>query len=366
MSADILDIDVTLGYPSFSLNVTQQIPLSGCTAILGPNGGGKSTLLRLIAGLARPDAGRISFRGQLWCDLSQGIDIKAHQRRVGIVFQDSRLFPHLSVEGNLLYADKRSGIDGISRDHNKFDITDIIAAFDLKALLARAPASLSGGERQRVAIARTLLTRPDLLLLDEPLSAFDRHRKAEILPYLDGLADRFDAPVIYVSHSIAEIVRLAEQTIILKDGRIDTIGPTARVLNAYGAGDDEIGVPAAVVEGEVVRHDEAHYLTYVALGESVVALPVNSSKRIGETVAIRIDPRNVALALTPPQDISIRNIIKATILDWRDRAQSPFVDVVLKGDKAVLRAQITRAAFAELSLEKGLRVFTLVKSASFD
>ncbi|MCG8441515.1 MAG: molybdenum ABC transporter ATP-binding protein [Caulobacterales bacterium] len=362
MSAERLFIDARLAFPGFALEVAQPLSLAGCTAVFGPSGGGKSTLLRLIAGLARPDRGRIAIGDTVWCDTARGLFTPAHRRRVGVMFQDGRLFPHLTVEGNLLYADRRSGANAAA-----YGLPDIIEAFDLAPLLGRRPRSLSGGERQRCALARTLLTRPDLILLDEPLSALDRRRKSEILPYLDDLPARFGAPVIYVSHSVEEVVRLADQAVILAAGRIEAAGPTAQVLNAYGAlsgtGAFEAG---AIVEGVVAGHDARHLLTRVDIGDGMVSLPMNAHKAPGETVAIRIDARNVAIATSPPADLSIRNVLPATISTVTAHDGSPFVDVTLRGQRAELRAQITRASLEELALTTGREVYALIKSASFD
>ena len=331
-------------------------------AVFGPSGAGKSTLLRLIAGFLRPDAGRICFGETLWCDTERRIFTSPHQRRVGTVFQDGRLFPHLNVEQNLHYADRRSHMNG-----ERYDFSDIVDAFDLSGLLPRAPDTLSGGERQRVALARTLLTRPDLLLLDEPLSALDRRRKAEIIPYLDDLAGRFGAPVIYVSHNLEEIVRLARRTAIMTAGRIDAEGPTAEVLNAYGVGPDaDAFAPGAVLEAVVADHDEKRLLTHVSVGEGVLSLPINKHKPVGDAVNIRIDARNVAIATAPPTGLSIRNALPATIAAIKAEGNSPFTIVELMSSGALLRAQVTKAAVEELGLEQGQAVFALVKAASFD
>ncbi len=362
MFTDHIDMEARRAFPGFTLDIAQKIPLGGCTAIFGASGAGKSTLLRLMAGFLRPDAGRIAFGDALWCDIGAGVFTPAHRRPVGYMFQDGRLFPHLTVEQNLLYADRRSRAAGAS-----YTVRDIIDAFDLKPLLARRPDTLSGGERQRAALARTMLTRPSLLLLDEPLSALDRGRKAEIIPYLDNLAGRFGAPVVYVSHNVDEIVRVADETVIMKSGGIEATGATADVLNAYGveasAAAFETG---AVVTGAVIGHDEDYRLTRVALGDGVVSLPINKRKSLGEAVNIRIDARNVAIATSAPSDISIRNVLPATVTSMTRPAESPFVDIVLRVGGATLQAQVTRAARDDLKLAPGQSVYALVKTASFE
>lgn len=362
MFTDHIDIKTRRAFAGFTLDVEQKIPLAGCTAVFGPSGAGKSTLLRLIAGFLRPDAGRIAFGEALWCDIGAGLHVPAHRRPIGTVFQDGRLFPHLTVEQNLFYADKRS-----DAGEAKYSRADIVAAFDLKPILDRRPVTLSGGERQRVALARTMLTRPKLLLLDEPLSALDRGRKAEIIPYLDNLAGKFGAPVIYVSHNVDEIVRIADQTVILKSGRVEATGATAEILNAYGVGTDADAFESgAVLTGSVIAHDEAYRLTRVALGDGVISLPINKQKPVGEAVNIRIDARNVAIATAAPSNISIRNVLPATITAMNRRPDSPFVDIILRAGDAILQAQITTAASDDLALASGQSVYALVKTASFE
>ena len=360
VSVNHLDIKATLTFADFEFDIAEIIPLEGCTAIFGPSGAGKSTLIRLIAGLIRPDTGRIVWTDDVWCDIATKTFKPPHKRGVGVVFQDGRLFPHLSVEKNLLYADKRSADNG---SHIRFE--DIVSAFDLAPLLHRAPSALSGGERQRIAIARTLLSRPKLLLLDEPLSALDRQRKADILPYLDDLSEQFDLPVIYVSHNIAEIIRLSERTLIMKKGRKKAFGATTAVLNEYGAlteGEEKF----ALLQGEVSAHDEAYRLTTIAIAGGEISMPMTTQQSIGDKVVIRIGARDVAICKTRPDAISIRNALPATIAQIESHPNSPFSIVTLDCAGALISAQVTRAAISDLGLDVGQPGFALVKSASFD
>ena len=359
MSISSIDIAVRRAFAGFTLDIAQTIPLGGCTAVFGPSGAGKSTLLRLIAGFLRPDAGHIRFGDSVWCDSAAGAFVPAYNRPIGTVFQDGRLFPHLTVEKNLLYADRRS-----DSDDSQFSFANIVDAFDLKPLLLRRPDTLSGGERQRAALARTILTRPQMLLLDEPLSALDRGRKAEILPYLENLAGRFGAPAIYVSHNVDEILRVADQTVLLKAGRVEAMGDTAAVLNAYGADANDFD-SGAVVTGEVVGHDTHYRLTRVRIGDGIVSLPINEAKPIGEAVNIRMDARNVAVATRPPDNISIRNVLSAEVVSIERTDHSPFVEIALRVGEAQLKSQITLAACEDLSLAPGQSAYALVKTASF-
>ena len=361
MSIEQLEITASLALSEFTIELDETWAADGYVSIFGPSGVGKSTILRLISGFARPDKGRIVFGGEVWCDTATGVFTPPHQRPVGMVFQDGRLFPHLTVEQNLQFADKRS------RDVGKrFEASDIISAFDLAALLRRLPNTLSGGERQRVALARTLLTRPKLLLMDEPLSALDRQRKAEILPYLDGLPARFGAPVFYVSHNVQEVVRLAGQTVILNKGKVEAVGPTAETLTAYDVEASEEFSIGAVVEGLLQAHDDDLLLTQVKIGDDAISLPINKRKPIGERVNIRIDARNVAIATERPKGISIRNVVKAKVVALSARPNSPFVVIRLDAGGGELHAQITKASVIDLGLSEGAEVFALIKAASFD
>ncbi|MEL7485996.1 MAG: molybdenum ABC transporter ATP-binding protein [Pseudomonadota bacterium] len=359
MSDRRLQIAARRTFPDIRLDIDADWRLAKRTGLFGPSGAGKSTLLRLIAGLDRPDEGRIVFNDDVWCDTAERRFTPPHRRPVGVMFQEGRLFPHLTVEQNLLYADRRC-----STDNRRFEMAEIIDAFDLQPLLARRPQTLSGGERQRAALARTLLTRPRLLLLDEPLSALDRARKAEILPYLDDLSDRFDTAVLYVSHSVDEILRFADETILLDCGRVAGFGPTADALAA--SDDGAAGAASAIIAGVVTEHDARLGLTRVAVGGGDIALPLNVRLCAGDTATMRIDPRNVAIATAPPDHLSIQNALAASIADIAEQADTPFAIVTLRAGDVALRAQVTRAAVETLDLKTGGAVFALIKSASFD
>jgi len=259
MSAESLSIRVQLAFPGFELDVDERLSLDGVTAVFGPSGSGKSTLLRAVAGFETPRAGRIAAADQLWFDSRSGTDLPPHRRPVGFLFQDARLFAHLDVAGNLAFADKRS-----RRGQRAFDLDEVVAAFDLEPLLKRPAAALSGGEKQRVALARTLLARPKLLLLDEPLSALDRERKAEILPYLEQIPKRFSVPALYVSHAIDEVTRVADDVLVLAAGRVRAYGPAEPIVERLDleplTGRFEAGV---LLHGRVAAHDSRLALTHV-------------------------------------------------------------------------------------------------------
>jgi molybdate transport system ATP-binding protein len=361
-SPPMLSLRVNVTYPGFALEIDNTIDLVGVTAIFGASGSGKSTLLRTIAGFERPTSGRIVFGEEVWFDSLSRIDVAPHRRPVGMLFQDARLFDHLDVSGNLGFGEKRRG-----RDRGQFSRDDVLAALDLEGLLDRRVDSLSGGERQRVALARTLLSSPHLLLLDEPLSGLDRDRKAEILPYLEDVTRHFRIPTVFVSHDIDEVARLADRVWVVAEGRLQTSGVTAAIVERLDlqtlTGRFEAGV---LVEGRVARHDPRLHLTFVDLHGDEFTMPLMERLSPGEAVRLRIRARDVAIATQRPEGLSIRNVLPGRITDLvrTDEGGSVEAFVQLREDR--IRARLTLAAVEELGLEVGSAVFALVKSVSFE
>ncbi|MDD2867845.1 molybdenum ABC transporter ATP-binding protein [Neomegalonema sp.] len=357
-----LDLDLTLTRPSFRLAAQGSFALSGVTTLFGPSGSGKTTLLRLIAGF-EPEA-----RGSLKLDGEEWMGRPPHALPVGYVFQDARLFPHLSVERNLLYAWRRA-----PRDGSPIAWEEVVSRMDLGPLLKRRPETLSGGERQRVAIGRALLTRPRLMLMDEPLSALDRARKAAILPLIADLPRRFGIPVLYVTHAVEEALRLSEGLILMRDGEIYDSGPPlevfARVPPAALGPEVESG---AALEGRAGRYDPDYQILDVDLGGgTLLRVPVEAAPPEGAPLRLRIAAADVALARLPladlaQGDISIRNALPVRI-QALEATGGPFVEarLALEGG-GVLRARLTRLAAAEMDLKEGEAVFALVKAAALD
>ena len=329
------------------------------TALFGRSGAGKSTLVDAIAGLLRPDRGAISLDGVTLFDSAGGIDLPAHRRRIGYVFQEGQLFPHLSVRGNLLYGRRFTA----KQDRwGQFD--EIVALLGISALLERRPAGLSGGEKQRVAIGRALLSSPRLLLMDEPLAALDRERKADILPYIEQLRDRMRVPIVYVSHAVDEVSRLADTVVLLEDGKVAALGPVNDVLGASAEFLVDGAEAGIVVSAGIARHDQANGITHLAhaagdLSVPLVALP------IGEPVRLRIRARDVALAVGDPGRVSIRNRLAGTVVAITE-GPPPSVAVRLDIAGDPLIASITRDAVRDLDLKVGSAVTALIKSAAFD
>ncbi len=362
MSAEALTVRVKASFSGFDLDVSEEISLAGVTALFGPSGSGKSTLLRAIAGFETPTRGRISVGERVWFDSESGVSTPAHLRPVGFMFQDARLLNHLTVAGNLDFADRRSSHRAAGRSRE-----DVVAALDLASLTDRGTQSLSGGERQRVALARTLLTRPELLLLDEPLAALDVDRKAEILPYLEQVPKRFGIPTIYVSHAIDEVMQLADRVLVLADGRVRAHGPTAAIVERLDlqplTGRFEAGV---LLDGRVREHDLRLSLTHVDLDGETLVMPMVDRLQPGDGIRLRIRARDVALATQRPEGVSIRNILPGTVSEITPEADTAFAEVFVALKSARIRARLTRAAVEDLQLTPGAPVFALIKSVSFD
>src|SRR5436190_12907694 len=349
-----LALHVALERADFTLDVQHDLALEGITALFGPSGSGKTTLLRVIAGLERSARGSVTFDGSAW--QSAQIWLPPHRRGVGYVFQDGRLFPHFTVQKNLEFAARRAKRGAI-------DFDAAVAALDLKALLGRRAASLSGGEQQRVAIARALLTSPQLLLMDEPLSSLDVGRKREILPLIEQLPGTFGVPVLYVTHNVDEVARLASDMLLLKAGRIAALGRVADVLERLDI--EELGGTHDAgallhVRVEAGRGGAAA----LRLGGQALHVPAAHAP-IGTPLRIRIHARDVALATERPRGLSIRNVLEARIL--RVHVDEPaHADVLLEVDGQRLRSQITRDALEELKLAAGQPVFALIKSVALE
>ncbi len=362
MSVKRLSLNAELDFADYRLEINEEIALQGITALFGPSGSGKSTVLRILAGLELRAKGKVVFDGTVWADSGQGTFLPPHRRPVGLVFQDGRLFAHLSVEGNLRFAHKRSP----ARNH-AIGFEQVVDALDLSALLHRKPSSLSGGEQQRVALGRTILSQPELLLLDEPMSALDSRRKGELLPFIEKVPDLFGMPTIFVSHAVDEVVRLADQAIILVDGRVSLQGDLPEIfqeLDMHGfTGNFEAG---AVVEATVTSHDNEFQLTLLELEGRQLQMPRVSSLDPGDTVRLRIRARDVSLATRRPKHISIRNCLPVTIEKVRAEPDTAFAEVLVRVGTQALRARITRQSAVELKLAPGAEAFALVKSISFD
>ncbi|MGG6135282.1 molybdenum ABC transporter ATP-binding protein ModC [Pantoea allii] len=340
-----------LGEHQLEIDVT--IPASGITAIFGVSGAGKTSLINAIGGLTRPQRGRIQLNDRILFDAEQQVALPPEKRNIGYVFQDARLFPHYSVRGNLRY--------GLSTSmKSQFD--SLVALLGLNPLLNRFPLSLSGGEKQRVAIGRALLSAPDILLMDEPLASLDLPRKRELMPYLQTLAKQVDIPVLYVSHSLEEILQLADNVLVLDAGKVKAFGPLERVWSSSAM---RPWLPASdltsVLRVQVLEHHPDYPMSALSLGDqhiwvSRVNLPVKSPLRI------RIASADVSLTLQPAQNSSIRNVLPAQVVELIEVGDQ--VEVKLRIGISELWARISPWARDELNIRPQQWLYAQIKSVS--
>jgi molybdate transport system ATP-binding protein len=334
---------------------------AGLTALFGRSGAGKTTLVNAIAGLIRPARGRIALDGETLTDTERGVFVPSHRRHIGYVFQEGRLFPHLNVRQNLLY-----GRWFAPRGHGgRGEIEHVIDLLGLGALLSRRPANLSGGEKQRVAIGRALLARPRLLVMDEPLASLDEARKGEILPYIERLRDDIGTPIVYVSHSIPEVTRLATTMVLMSDGRVVATGPTASVMGRLDlfplTGRAEAG---ALLNTRITEHDLTFGLTTLRAAAGDLRVP-RLDLPLGATLRVRIRARDVMIALHPPEGLSALNVLPGTVAEL-GQGDGPILDLRLDCAGEALIARLTRRSIERLGLEPGKPVYAVIKSIAFD
>jgi len=345
---------------SFQLDATFTAPPGGITAIFGRSGAGKTTIINLVAGILQPDQGRIAVGGTVFCDTAGGISLPPERRRVGFVFQDSRLFPHLSVDGNL-----RFGLTRAREASPRLAFDAVVRVLGVGHLLSRRPQSLSGGERQRVALGRALLAQPRILLMDEPLASLDGLRKADILPYIERLRDEFAIPIIYVSHALDEVIRLADSLVVVSDGRVAASGPLTEILSRLDLqpllGRFEAG---AVLDCRVASHDAHYRLSTLEFDGGRLRVP-RVDRPAGEQVRVRLRARDISLALSEPVDVSITNRLAGTVTAVVDR-DGIFVEVAVAIGGSSIRALVSREAYDRLGLEVGRPVWALIKTVALD
>ncbi|HEX2251991.1 MAG TPA: molybdenum ABC transporter ATP-binding protein [Thermoanaerobaculia bacterium] len=356
-------LELTLG--TLRLDAELTAPAPGVTALFGPSGAGKTTLLRALAGLERA-AGVVEVAGRRWQDTAAGVFLPTHRRPLGYVAQEAALFAHRTVRGNLRYALERT-----PAGRRRLDVEEAARRVGLEGLLERRPEGLSGGERQRVALARALLRSPDLLLLDEPLAALDAAAKAEILPYLERLGRELAMPVLYVTHSRDEVLRIADRLVLLDAGRIQAAGPLADLATrldpaAWATGDEDVGT---VAEAVVVGHDDAEGLTLLEVGSLPLRLP-RADLPAGRRLRVRFLARDISLVLEPPRATSILNVLPARVLEVRspETPQPLILLEVTDGEGAAtglkLLSRITRHSVDRLDLAPRKRVYAQVKAVA--
>jgi molybdate transport system ATP-binding protein len=354
----MLRVEVLKHRPDFTLDARIEIPTPGTMALFGRSGCGKTTLVNVISGLLRADHALIDIDGITLEDTRSKVRVPVEQRRIGYVFQESRLFPHLDVTGNLRYGSARApaGSRVVEFDH-------VVQLLGLSAMLKRRAFELSGGERQRVALGRALLSQPRLMLLDEPLAALDTPRREEVLPYLERLRDEFSIPMVYVSHRFDEVLRLATHVVVMDQGKVAVQGPIETVsrhpaLRAI-VGDEAIG---SVLNGVIESTDPQTGLTSVRVGDGLLHVNLRSIAS-GSRVRVHLLARDVILATQPVEGLSVRNSVQGTIARIVAEDQNTDMVEVDIGGPIVL-ARLTRAASSSLALRPGQQVWALVKAVS--
>ena len=351
----MIHIDLRLKRGGFELELSSRIQAHGITALFGPSGCGKTTLLRCIAGLENDCRGVLKVGDTTWQDDEQGIMLPAHQRPVAYVFQQPALFPHLSVSGNLDFAEKRAETKLMPRD-------EVVSMTGITHLLTRHCDKLSGGERQRVAMARALLSGPELLLLDEPMAALDRDSKSELMPFLEDLHRRLSIPVIYVTHAMDEVARLADNMLLLKGGKITAQGALSEVLSNQALFSGESDDVISVINAVVVDHDNDYNLTHLQLSAGTILVP-REDLSLGSEVRVSVHARDVSLVLQPSSATSILNVLPARVMDITDSGVAQCLVRLSLGDGYLL-SRITRKSADNLRLVKGKAVFAQIKSVS--
>lgn len=342
----------------FSLDLDLSLPARGVTALFGPSGSGKTTLLRCLAGLEQAPDGRVSLNGELWQE--GDFSLPVHRRPLGMVFQEASLFPHLNVRKNLLYGHNR-----LPAEKRTVDFDETVALLGLEALLEHRPEQLSGGQRQRVSMARALLRSPRLLLMDEPLASLDDASKSEILPYLQRLHATLAIPVIYVSHDIREVARLAEYMVLLDAGRVRAQGPLQEMLTRSDLPLAHSENASAVLDARVVSHSEEHHLTELSCHGGPLWVS-RQDLTPGAKQRVRLMARDLVIALRPPQDTSVSNCLAVTIAGIHPDPDPGHVLVQLAMGEQMLLSRITRRSCQRLGLAPGHSVHALVKTVSLD
>ena len=358
MSKLSIQYQQTLGTTQFDIDLC--LPQQGITAIFGRSGAGKTSLINAVAGLATPTSGRITIGDVTLYDSSQHVNVPTYKRNIGYVFQDARLFPHFNVHGNLTY--------GVKQDDAQH-FNDVVELLALKPLLQRYPSELSGGEKQRVAIGRALLSKPRILLMDEPLASLDLPRKREVMPFLEQLAKSVQIPILYVSHSLNEVLRLANQLVVIDGGQVVISGPIEQVWSSSTMKPWQgFSEQSTLFDACIVGHNDDYALSQVELAPDTALWVQKVEGEIGQPIRLQVRANDVSLMLDKPQRTSIRNVLKGTISHIElhshgHERQSVEVQIRLAVD-CYLKATITQWAKDDLQLDVGVEVYAQIKGVS--
>lgn len=355
----MLRLSVVKRWKGFKLRAQLDAPTPGVVALFGRSGCGKTTLINIISGLLQPDEGRVELDGVILTDTRERVWVPVERRRIGYVFQDARLFPHLGVLANLRYGLRRA-----PKQSGSIGLDEVLVLLGLERLLERRPYQLSGGERQRVALGRALLSQPRLLLLDEPLAALDAARREEVLPYLETLRDKLSIPMVFVSHQLDEVLRLATHVALMEAGEIVASGTLSDIslrpeLRAI-VGPEAVG---SVLDGVVTHVDPAHGMADVRIGRGTLRVSV-SDTHVNARMRIQLLARDIILATEPPRGLSVRNSLEGVISELsEDVGQAILVKVDIGAGAAIL-SRITRNAAEALGLRVGMPIWVLIKAVS--
>lgn len=358
-----LDLALRHRFPAIALDLAFTAPDSGITVLFGPSGSGKSTVIAAAAGLLRADFCRVAVGGEVLADTARGLFLPPEKRGVGLVFQDARLFPHMSVATNLRYGLRRTAAPP------RIGFDEVVDLLGIRALLARRPHTLSGGERQRVAIGRALLRQPRLLLMDEPLASLDAARKAEILPYLARLKRRLDLPVLYVTHSLDELLELADQVVLIEAGRVRATGPAAEIAARadlpLAARDDAASLLACTLAAQ----EPERGLTRLDWNGTPLWLPALPGAP-GQAVRLKVPAREVVLARAEAAPLlgalSLHNVLAGQVIAVVPQPGGRAVLVEIAVGEGRLLARVTPDAVQRLALGAGIEILGLVKSMSLE
>ena len=352
-----LDVQIRHRFGEFALDVAFEAG-PGITALFGRSGAGKTTVINTVAGLLRPDAGHVHLDGSTLFDSGSQVFVPPAKRHLGYVFQDARLFPHLSVEGNLTF-----GARYAAADSKGADLKEVVMLLGLETHLNRPPNTLSGGEKQRVALGRALLSRPRMLLMDEPLANLDGPRKLEIIPYLERLRDGpLGLPILYVSHAVDEVARLADTLVLIQDGQVRTHGPLFEVM-ADPAAVPLLGVreAGAVLEADVESHADDGIST-LSISAGKLELP-GVQAEVGARVRLRVLAQDVILSLDRPDGLSSVNVLPVVVEDIHP-GDGPGAAIALRAGEDRLLARVTGRAIRDLRLHKGMRCYAILKATT--
>jgi len=354
----VFHLQLSLSLADFTLNIDQHLPAHGITVLFGPSGSGKTTVLRCLAGLEQA-TGVISFKDEIWQDSASNIFRPTWQREIGYVFQEASLFEHMDVRANLHFGLRR--VKGIDQTEQTQDLDAAVTLLGIAHLLDRAVTSLSGGERQRVAIARALATRPKLLLLDEPLASLDISRRKEVLPWLERLHQELRIPILYVTHSIDELVRLADHVVLLDKGAVQGSGSISQVLGSHDVArllGDEAGV---VTVGEITEQDAQGQTVRVCFGGGHVWVP-DYALPVGQKVRLRILARDVSLSLTRHEDTTLQNCLQGVIEAIEPDSHPSQVFLLVRCGQEVILSRVSQQSLSRLGLTVGSNVWCQIKS----